>query len=408
LSLDTGEKRKLTSPPQNSLGDGNPSVSTDGRALVFSRFFEEDISDLFLLELSEVLMAKGEPRQLTFEKRFTDDPTWAPDGRAIVFSSGPLNAPSLWEIVLSPRGLRAGKPERLVFAGEGARKPAISRQGHLAYGQFIYSVHVWRLELNGGRPTAKTPVKLIASTRIDHEARYSPDGKRIAFGSNRSGSVEIWVSNSDGSNVVQLTSFGGSDYTAGPRWSPDGRLIYFDHNAGGQRGLYVINSEGGQAKRLTEDVDNWSRDGKWIYFGSKRSGENQLWKRPVDGGNAVQVTRKGYGGDAVEATDGKTVYYLKGGGAWRVPIQGGEETQLLESVFTNNFAVVDQGIYFIPSSERPSIQFLSFATGKVVMIAKIGEREPDYGFTVSPDGRWLLYAQYESVRSELRLVQNFR
>jgi len=64
---------------------------------------------------------------------------------------------------------------------------------------------------------------------------------------------------------------------------------------------------------LTEDVDDWSRDGKWIYFGSKRSGENQLWKRPVDGGNAVQVTRKGYedvGGDAVEAADGKTVYYL--------------------------------------------------------------------------------------------------
>jgi Tol biopolymer transport system component len=168
---------------------------------------------------------------------------------------------------------------------------------------------------------------------------------------------------------------------------------------GGKLSAYVTKAEGGQAKRLTEDVDDWSRDGKWIYFGSKRSGEYQLWKRPVDGGNAVQVTRKGYGaaegtdigGDAVEATDGKFVYYLKGGGAWRVPIQGGEETQVLKSVFNNNFAVVDQGIYFIPSSERPSIQFLSFATGKVVTIARIGEQEPDWGFTVSPDGRWLLY-----------------
>jgi Tol biopolymer transport system component len=265
------------------------------------------------------------------------------------------------------------------------------------------------VELNGARPTTKTPVKLIASTRIDHEARYSPDGKRITFSSNRSGSWEIWVSNSDGSNVAQLTSFGGSYYTTGPRWSPNGQDIYFNSNVDGKLSPYVIRAEGGQATHFIEDVDGWSRDGKWIYFDSKRSGENQLWKRPVDGGgNAVQVTRKGNDGDAVEATDGKFVYYLKGGGAWRVPIQGGEETQVLESVFNNNFAVVDQGIYFIPSSERPSIQFLSFATRKIVIIARIGEQEPDYGLPFPPDGRWLLYAQYESVRSELKLVQNFR
>jgi len=312
LSVETGEKRKLTSPPQISLGDEGPSVSPDGRALVFTRFFEDNVSDLFLLELSEGLRPKGEPRQLTFEKRYTDHPTWTPDGRAIVFSSGSYNTPGLWEIALSPRGLQTGKPERLAFAGEGARKPVISRQGNLAYSQVIYSVHVWRLELNGGRPTAKAPVKLFASTHIDHDARYSPDGKRIAFASNRSGSWEIWVSNSDGSNVVQLTSFAGSYYTAGPHWSPNGEDIYFNSNVDGKLSVYVIKAEGGQAKHFTEVVDGWSRDGKWIYFGSKRSGEYQLWKRPVDGGNAVQVTRKGYSGidisgDAIEGTDGKSV-----------------------------------------------------------------------------------------------------
>jgi serine/threonine protein kinase/Tol biopolymer transport system component len=409
LSVETHEKRKLTSPPQKFRGDTSPSVSPDGRALVFSRFVEGNIGDLFLLQLSENLSPNGEPKRLTFENRFADSPAWTPDGGSIVFSSGSAHAPSLWEVVLPRRGGTPDKPERLAFSGTDARQPAISRQGDLAYpaGSGL-DIDVWRLELNGGRPAAKGPAKLISSTHIDHEARYSPDGKHIAFISNRSGSFEVWVSDSDGSNAMPLTSFGGSYYIMSDRWSPDGRDIYFSSDASGRNRLYVISANGGKPKPLAENLDGWSRDGKWIYFGSKRSGEGQLWKKPVSGGDPVQVTRKGFGEGAIESTDGRLVYYEKGGGVWRVPIQGGEETRVLESFFNDNFAVVDQGIYFIPSAERSAIQYLSFATGKVSRIAGIGTREPDYGFSVSPDGRWLLYAQWESIRSDLMLVKNFR
>jgi len=408
LSVETNEKRRLTSAPQKFFGDSSPSVSPDGRALVFSRFIEGNIGDLFLLQLSENLSPNGEPKRLTFENRFTDGPAWTADGGSIVFSSGSAHTPGLCEVVLPRPGGRPAKPERLVFSGEGARQPAISRQGHLAYMQMVVDNDVWRLELNGGRPAAGTPVKLISSTRVDHDAEYSPDGKHIVFGSNRSGSFEIWVSDSDGSKPMQLTSFGGWYYTAAPHWSPDGRDIYFWSDASGKKSLYVISANGGKPRALAEDFDGWSRDGKWIYFGSKRSGEGQLWKKPVSGGDPVQVTRKGFDGGAIESPDGKLVYYEKDGGVWRVPIQGGEETRVLESFFNDNFAVVDQGIYFIPSAERSAIQYLSFATGKISRIAGIGTREPDYGFSVSPDGRWLLYAQWESLRSDLMLVKNFR
>src|SRR5262249_10536062 len=149
----------------------------------------ESIGDLFLLQLAESLSPIGEPKRLTFENRFADSPAWTPDGRSILFSAGPAHAPSLWEVVLPRPGGKPIKPERLAFSGTDARQPAISRQGHLAYpaGSGL-DIDVWRLELNGGRPATKTPVKLISSTRIDHEARYSPDGKHIAFTSNRSGS----------------------------------------------------------------------------------------------------------------------------------------------------------------------------------------------------------------------------
>ena len=118
------------------------------------------------------------------------------------------------------------------------------------------------------------------------------------------------------------------------------------------------------------------------------------------------MSRKG-GNHAVESPDGRFLYYLSKGGLWKVPAEGGEETRILESVLNDNFAIVDQGIHFIPDSKPRAVQFLSFATGKVTTTAKVAQ-EPAWGFSVSPDGRWLLYAQYAPRGSDLMLVENFR
>ena len=97
---------------------------------------------------------------------------------------------------------------------------------------------------------------------------------------------------------------------------------------------------------------------------------------PADGGEAAQVTRKG-GFAAFESPDSQWVYYTKSDGAsslWRVPRDGGEETQVLESVDEQAFAIVKEGIYFIPrpdSAGRYSIQFFNFATKKIRSISTI-------------------------------------
>jgi Tol biopolymer transport system component len=265
----------------------------------------------------------------------------------------------------------------------------------------------------------KAAIKLNASTRWDQGPTYSPDGKRIAFASNRSGSHEIWVCNSDGSNAVQLTSFEGPFFTANPRWSPDGLSIFFKSAQEGHEGWYVISYEGGRAKRLgPEDAVpvGWSRDGKWIYFHSNRSGEDQLWRMPWPtsghGEGAVQVTRKGGGSDVVESSDGRFAFYLKDSesdiaSVWKVAVKGGEETQVLEPVLNGLFAVTGQGIYFIPDSKPRCVRFFSFHTGKVVTIADIPQ-EPGWGFSVSPDGHWLVYTASQPIGSDLMLVENFR
>jgi Tol biopolymer transport system component len=190
----------------------------------------------------------------------------------------------------------------------------------------------------------------------------------------------------------------------------------FDSNVAGRFALYTISADGGKPRRLTtseadDAVASWSRDGRSIYFGSDRSGEWQVWKMPANAGNAVAVTRHG-GYVAHDSPDGRFVYYSKGRGQttlWRVPANGGEEQQVLQSVGWQSFAVVPDGIYFVPgeTSDTRSIQFFSFRTGAVTVVAPI-EGTPNQGLSVSPDGHYILYSQTDQQSSELMLLENFR
>ncbi|HSB18009.1 MAG TPA: winged helix-turn-helix domain-containing protein, partial [Bryobacteraceae bacterium] len=302
ISVESGDLLRLTSPI--GWADEQGVVAPNGGAVAFSRCVEDQVCDIYVLEVSEDLRPKGEPRRITsFRDRVATAPAWTADSRAIVFTSGSRTNPSLWKVAVSGPGWKPGNPERMTFAGYSVWWPAVSRQGRLAYALFPKGVDIWRLELDASRPGTpsgghgKPPLKLIPSTRVGHTPEYSPDGRRIAFGSDRSGNHEIWVANSDGSNVMQLTSFDGP-YTAGPHWSPDGRSIAFASSAGGNGDVYIISLDGGKPKRLTTNASDdgpsaWSRDGKWICFYSDRTGEPQVWKVRAEGGGEVQVTRNG-------------------------------------------------------------------------------------------------------------------
>ncbi len=414
LSPEDGEKHRVTSPSggaRNYLEDKNPAFSPEGRTLAFVRQTNPGVQDLFMLPLSANGRPSQAPTQVTFLNRWTRTPVWSPDGRAIVFSSGPYGGSSwLWRLRI-PVG---GPPERLSALGDSVDDPAISGQRHLAYTRSANRVNTWRLQLSrGAKPSA--PVRLLSSTRVDYNAQYSPDGKRIAFHSTRSGGSEIWVCDSDGSNARQLT-FLQSPITGSPRWSPDGTRIVFDSNVEGQFDLYTISADGGKPLRLTinpadDAVGSWSRDGKWIYFASDRSGEWQVWKMPAQGGVPVQVTKHG-GYVAFESPDSRFVYYSKGvqdTSLWRVPASGGEEQQMLDSITWLNFVVVPDGIYFAPgrSVGTPSIQFFSFRSRTSSLVAPIAGT-PSLGLSVSPDGRQILYSQTDQQDADLMLLENFR
>jgi Tol biopolymer transport system component len=279
------------------------------------------------------------------------------------------------------------------------------------------NINIWRAK--GPRAPAQggAPVELISSPRQQDDEQFSPDGKRIAFASDRSGSFEIWLCNSDGSSPVQLTSFGGP-LTGTPNWSPDGRWIAFDSRPGGRSRVFVVSAEGGEARRVTEGnwddfVPSWSRDGKWIYFCSNRSGDWELWKVPAAGGQAVQVTETG-GFEAKESKDSKWLYYTKSSaqGIWKMPVRGGAGILALDRNIRRFWDATDQGICFIDldAKPHPTINVCDLDTQRVTRIATIDKPlwTPDGALSVSPDGQWVLYPQVDRVESHIMLVENFR
>jgi Tol biopolymer transport system component len=415
FSLQSGEKHRLTTSSRSLSGDENPAFSPDGKTLIFARSIASEVSELYLLSLSRDLKPTGEPVRLTFENRRSYAPAWSFDGSQIVFVSGRHHHPNLYRLFFPG----ATRPELLPIGSRGTYlfDPALSPRGDLAYSELIFDANIWGFELSGPEKRAIAPAPLISSTFLDHTPQFSPDGKKIAFASYRSGNAEIWVCDADGSNPFQLTSFGGPDCSS-PRWSPDSREVAFSFTQEGQTEIYVIDLARSKTRQMTinsadDTSPSWSRDAKWIYFDSNRNGERRVWKMPAAGGEEVQVT-KTEGNSPIESPDGRDFYFLSGEATseslWKTPVDGGGQAiQVLDSVYAANYAVVKDGIYFIAQSQEGhfAVDFLNFSSGKTSQLATIPKRVM-WGFSVSPDERRVLYTQVDREGSDLMRVENFR
>ena len=371
VDVETGAKHPLTDPPQYSDGDLFPSISPDGRALAFARSNE----GTHLLELSEDMVAQGETVRLG---SFPKGTAWTADGQEIV-ATGPWRG--FWRMRPAP----SASARQLPLHHKWAASPAISPRGdRLAFSSSTRETNVWRLELGDSEGKYHSPERLIASTGLDINPVYSPDGQKIAFTSDRTGSPGIWICDSDGTNAAQLTSF-GQGFTADPRWSPDGDQIAFNSSAAGNRDIWVVSARGGEPRRLTThparaNIAYWSANGKWIYFGANRGEGRQGWRVSPDGGEAEPFD---FG---------------------PVPVVAGMAEDSLPEIF-------DDGVYYLGKRSEDGthpILFKEFATGQVKTLGRTSGPAGFFSFSVSPDRSAALYAQFDAVGSDLMLVENFR
>lgn len=416
FSTETGEQNPLTTPPSEEIGDTAPAVSPDGRTLVFSRVSPDYYNvTLWLLRLGEGYKPLDREEKVQTGQMTNTSAAWLPDGREFVFSFGAGTGIGLSRIAAS----NGAQPRRISLDASGATEPAISRVGNrLAFSSVKFDPNIWRIDLKGPGQKPGLPSRFIASTQQELYPAYSPDNRRIAFMSQRSGTDEIWICDSDGSKAAQLTSLGGAAIY-GPNWSPDSRTIAFTAAQKGMKeDIYSISANGGTPRRLTSHPAEdkwpyWSHDGKWIYFSSTRSGREEIWKMSSSGGEAVQITRNS-GDTPQESPDGKFLYFIKGWpeavSVWRTSVDGNQEEKVLDSIHSEGqFSVWKEGIYFFKPEKigHSDISFYEFATGQIRKVLTI-ERPVNNHIAVSPDGRTILYPQSDESGSVLVLVENFR
>jgi Tol biopolymer transport system component/DNA-binding winged helix-turn-helix (wHTH) protein len=410
LSLADYSTHEITSPPPGYL-DRSPMFSPDGKRLAFIRSTIAGVSnDIYVMSTSG-----GNPKRLTFDRRpIMGSPAWTADSREIVFSSNRGVATGLWRV--SAAGC---VPVPVAGPVGEAVWPSIPTNGKhtLVYEQGVFKSNIWRLDLRDPAHHDRAPLPIVSEKGDKMRPELSPDGKKVAFESNRLGFWDLWTCEIEKGDCNQITSLHG---TAGrARWSPNGRYIAFEFHPNEHSEVYIVEVPGGVPHLVPTipGADNlspsWSRDGKWLYFASKRGTEAfQIWKIPMQGGAPVQLTRHG-GISAVESSDGRYLYYSKfeEGGVWRMAVQGREETQVLDIGGDGwpDWALSSKGIYFLKFSKlsHPTIQFLSFATGKTHPVWTL-EREPGWGIGVSSNGKSIVFTQDDFAESNLMMVENFR
>jgi Tol biopolymer transport system component len=403
LALDSGKLQRITNPAEGSEGDSTPAVAPSGSTIAFVRHTPNDGADIFLCDASGAGV-----RRLTFDDRGIRGISWSRDGQDLIYSANRAGGWRIWRVPAY-----GGSPREYTLGGKQAYYPTVGRN-RLAYTDSPTVSAIWRATLGGGADVVEERA-LLRSTGRESMPMWSPDGTRIADVSDQTGAEEIFVSDASGQNRVQVTEFKGPR-VRNVHWAPDSKALIFDLSTDHGWEVFTVPAAAGQKPaRVLLNASNasYSHDGKSIYFQSR----GEIWKSNAAGGNPQTLARDRNGAQPVESADGKYVYYRARRSFWRVPVAGGESEEAIvpehDLAFSTTIQPMKKGIYYAEferSSRGMAISYYDFETKKSSVAFRMKNTDFFNGasFSVSPDGKYLLYPRVDQSQTNLILVENFR
>lgn len=403
VSTLTGEQKAI-SKPGGSDQDCYARLSPDGKVIAFVRSLSHAVGYLYTVDITG-----NHLNRLTREVKDLRGVDWTPDGSHLVFAAKERGVFQLRVI-----SVQDGESIPLPAATASAANPFVSPNGKfVVFVENHENWNIWRLPLKGDEIGA--PQRFIASTGQNHSPSFSPDGRTIAFVSDRSGSPDIWLCDSDGQHLRQLTHFGGP-WLGTIRWSPDGTSIVFDARPKGHSAIYRMAVNQGKPE-LVEDQPpfevrrpSWSRDGRYIYFDTTRGGAPEIWKRDLNTNQDQIIATAGFQ-VGIESPDGRRLFYQENEHRylWVSDPDGGSPRQLPEVHPTPDldWTPIGNSIYFASSISTGGADILAFDVN-TDKLRKLGHVSQNLALgtpslVVSPDGQTLLYAAIDNSSSEIKL-----
>lgn len=435
VNVETGDSKKVPIPI-NGLKDRKShfhfvslSVTADAARIAVLTQDAIEGDQIFSAGLTQSGEITG-PGKTLFGSRYLSLPTlaWAPDGKSILLAQGVGDSPRLFRLASDG----SSQPELVAGIGEDIANISIAGD-RLVYGVSHADTDLWKMEITGGKIGPEH--RFAVSSRAESAPRFSPDGSRIAFNSDRAGARDIWIVKADGTEPRQITR----NFNAGggrPHWSPDGTSILFGAAPVTSRGVYRVRVDGGVPEQIgPPGATNpfHSLDGKSLY----------LFFAPVgDGYQILRTDRSGKGpaipipdylmrtqiAGAGDSPDGKWIWVTEDAGIEignlgrtarmlaRLPVTGGEPQPIAAHKGLGAIAYGKDGVYFVERGSK-KLQLCRYDDLKIVDIAEFpDERLPilagtgvSFGiFTISPDAKTIVHSKPSSTVRDLMLVDNFK
>lgn len=285
-----------------------------------------------------VAASGGRPIRITDAQSLNTSPVWLPGARGLLFISDQGGSRDVYRIDLTGSGQPVAAPTRLT-TGIGAHSISLSSDAkELAYSVFAQTGNIWTLPVPArgkGAASLNQARALTEGTQAIEGVALSPDGRWLAFDSDRDGNQDLYKMPVAGGEPVQLTHSPEADFVS--TWSRDGRWIALHSYMAGSRRVRLVSPDGGEPRDLVSSPPNQrspdlSSDGRALVFTADVHGQQQLFlaTRTSDSSwSAARQLTTGGGWAGRWAPDDHAIVYCRRDGLWLIPRTGGDSRSLL-------------------------------------------------------------------------------
>jgi len=401
--LDSGERRYLDYARAPGEQDLEARYSPDGRRIAFRRGVAP-YSDLFVMDA-----AGGEARALTHVASRIRGYAWTRDGSALVFASNHAGPMALYVVDVGTGALHP-------LGVSPAEYPDTAR----ATDTVVYEIPRTQSTLSRvaiGDGGSVTPSPLAESTGSDYGPQPSPDGRRIAFVSDRSGQYQVWVHDLERGTTFALTDEADVAVTA-PRWNRDGQALVAIEHRGERRRLVEIEVASRHRRVLSRDGEDvllaaaGAAADTYVWITGRSGTDNELVRVHAPGtpGERREALARAIGVLDFEPATAEVWYEpTSGGRLYRVGFDAGAPRVASETVpdGAGYWRIVDGEVWYIADVEEKTANLHAFDPGsgrdRVVLAFDAIMRSLDFG--VMPDRRSLVVVPFETEDTDIGMLR---